>query len=401
MRQSRADSLPPVNATERSSAIRRTTARSSALLLYAGIFLIFSPIGVLIGLIQSPTQPAGWLFGLGLSVFSGIQALAWAWMFQGRRNRFLLLPVLVVFPFLVAPPLFRSIAQGGFLSAGQNLSVPLRQVILMAMGVVQLASGFTLLVLFIRRTEAGAEAARAELEMAARIHSTLVPRIDATVHGWEIVAVSRPSSQMGGDLVDAVVAGGRVDAYLADVSGHGVAAGLVMGMVKSALRMRLGAGGDAPLEAVVGDLNRVLNDLTRPDMFATFAAIRIDAAADGHSSRIGYALAGHLPIVKVCADGTLIELHNECLPLGIEPGEQYRSGSVALAPGDALVIITDGLVEVQDAAGRELGMDAIRRTLRDAAALKPAQVIAGLLARSDAHGRQIDDQSVLVVRRSA
>ncbi len=77
---------------------------------------------------------------------------------------------------------------------------------------------------------------------------------------------------MGGDIIDAVCGDHTVDVYLADVSGHGVGAGIVMSMVKGAIRMRLRAGGSLP--ALAADLNAVLTELTRDDMFATFAAVR-------------------------------------------------------------------------------------------------------------------------------
>ena len=97
--------------------------------------------------------------------------------------------------------------------------------------------------------------ARAEIELARQIHQVLVPAVARTVGEYEFAGFSAPSGDVGGDLVDVVShgtdlwsprAGGAADGwfgYVADVSGHGVSSGLVMGMFKSALRMRLLQGG--------------------------------------------------------------------------------------------------------------------------------------------------------------
>ncbi len=77
------------------------------------------------------------------------------------------------------------------------------------------------------------------MRLARQIHETLVPPIDYEDERIEVFGLSRASAAMGGDLVDLVHRDGSLDVYLADVSGHGVRAGVVMGMLKAAIRMRL------------------------------------------------------------------------------------------------------------------------------------------------------------------
>ena len=80
-------------------------------------------------------------------------------------------------------------------------------------------------------------------------------------------------------------------------------------------------------------------------------------------------------------------------------GFDYQSASLDCAPGDLLALITDGLTEVFDARDRELGMDAVKRLLAAAAARPLTEIADGILAAARAHGAQIDDQTLLLIRR--
>ena len=175
----------------------------------------------------------------------------------------------------------------------------------------------------------------------------------------EFAGASHPSGEVGGDLVDVVdSAEGRWIAYVADVSGHGVHAGVVMGLVKSAARMALHR--HASLEELLRDLNDVLMPLMRSNMFVTIAAV------ESTPGGIRFSLAGHLPILHFRADLSTVEevsIANVCNR--ILPDQAYSTGVVRCRPGDVLVLITDGLVEVFDRHDRELGLDAIKRVLVD------------------------------------
>src|SRR5262249_58816064 len=122
------------------------------------------------------------------------------------------------------------------------------------------------------------------------IHQVLVPAIDARMGGFEFYGTSKPSAEVGGDLIDLAGTDEKWVAYLADVSGHGVAPGLVMGMAKSASRMLLSSGDDS--ERLMPRLNEVLYPLKKPDMFVTFCSVSSNAG----SLRVG--LAGHPSILQ-------------------------------------------------------------------------------------------------------
>jgi sigma-B regulation protein RsbU (phosphoserine phosphatase) len=231
---------------------------------------------------------------------------------------------------------------------------------------------------------------RAEIELAHDIHTVLVPPVAKTTGGFEFFGVSHPSGEVGGDLIDVVDTGDGWFAYVADVSGHGVSSGVVMGMFKSALRMRLRSAG--AMDALLGDLNTVLVPLKSSAMYVTLACVRPVAGG------LEYAVAGHLPILRV-RDGQVVEATTPQIPIGMFEDYAFASAATDVAPGDLLALITDGLVEVFDAKDRELGLDAVKALLAGTAGRPLAEIADALRAAAHAHGKQLDDQSVLLIRR--
>lgn len=245
---------------------------------------------------------------------------------------------------------------------------------------------------FINGTAARYLRVTAEMELAHRIHQGLVPRVETTVDGFEFYGSSTPSGEVGGDLVDVVAEGNGWFGYVADVSGHGVSSGLVMGMFKSALRMRLRQGG--PMAALLADLNGVLYPLKSSAMYVTLACVR-----DAGYGTLDYAVAGHLPILRVRGDGTVDEVTTPQIPIGMFETYAFTSASMACAPGDLFALITDGLTEVFDRADRELGLEAIKTLLGSMAGRPLADIAGAVVARARAHGSQLDDQTLLLIRR--
>lgn len=362
-------------------------------LLYWGVFLLFGPIGVLVGLIQP--EPAGWVIGLALVIFSGV--IATGWLHAIQRRRFWLLVPINLLAILFPPFIFSTLYRLRFFNAGYEWSPFARRAVLAAMVVVLISVGFVLIVKYIRQESRAAERARAELSVAKGIHARVAPPIDLRQGPIEVLGRSRSSEEMGGDLIDAIAAPGAraVEVILADVSGHGVGAGIVMSMLKSAIRTRLTSR--VPLATLLADINGVLTDLTDEHMFATVACARI--YEDG---RVEYALAGHLPIIVATAEGKarrIEELANDNLPIGITHDEVFVSGSATLRPGDSLLFVTDGLTEVRHrVGGHELGLAPLRDAFAAHADAPLSEICERLFTLADTHGRRSDDQSVLLVR---
>lgn len=233
----------------------------------------------------------------------------------------------------------------------------------------------------------------AEIELAAEIHRVLVPAIDSKLGSFEFYGYSLPSGEVGGDLIDVAGTDARWVAYLADVSGHGVAPGVVAGMVKSAARMLLSsAEGDARLMA---RLNEVLYPLKKPDMFVTFCFV------DCNAGRLQFGTAGHPAILKYSAKTSEVT-HLECsnFPLAMMPDGEFETAALETEPGDVLALYTDGLLESANAAGEEFGIKGLENELRAHGRESLKAICASLQASVAAHGAQLDDQSVLLIRHA-
>jgi hypothetical protein len=234
--------------------------------------------------------------------------------------------------------------------------------------------------------------AHAEIELATEIHKVLVPAIDTRIGAFEFYGRSSPSGEVGGDLIDLAGSEDRWVAYLADVSGHGVAPGVVMGMVKSAARMLLSSGDDAG--HLLPRLNEVLYPLKKPDMFVTFCFL----ARNGDGLRVG--LAGHPAILHFSArtnEVALLDCPN--MPIGILPSGDFPSSEIRTEPGDVFALYTDGFLEPANAAGEEFGLTRLQGEFQKHGKESLGAIYQSLQESVARHGAQFDDQSLLLIRR--
>jgi serine phosphatase RsbU (regulator of sigma subunit) len=220
----------------------------------------------------------------------------------------------------------------------------------------------------------------------------LVPPIDTKIGGYEFYGRSSPSGEVGGDLIDLAGSEDHWVAYVADVSGHGVAPGVVMGMAKSAARMLLSSGDDTA--HLLPRLNEVLYPLKKPDMFVTFCFV----AKNGEGLRVG--LAGHPAILHFSATTNAVtQLECPNMPLGILPSGDFMSSEVRAESGDVFALYTDGFLEPMNAAGEEFGPARLQAEFQKLGG-KPLDVICRSLQESVArHGAQFDDQSLFLIRK--
>ena len=148
---------------------------------------------------------------------------------------------------------------------------------------------------------------------------------------------------------------------------------------------------------LLADLNTVLLEIKRPNMFATAACVRL-AGPDEAT----YALAGHLPVLHLHAASRTVErLTRGEMALGILAGQTYPESRVPVEGGDVLALVTDGLTEVEDRQGRELGLEGIEAALRADGYRSLDDLLQAILAAARAHGPQRDDQTVMLVRISS
>ncbi|MGH2614656.1 MAG: ATP-binding SpoIIE family protein phosphatase [Thermomicrobiales bacterium] len=188
-----------------------------------------------------------------------------------------------------------------------------------------------------------------ELSAARVIQQQLLPKDLPSVPGWQIAAYYQPARAVGGDFYDFLELGnGRVALVAGDVTDKGIPAALVMATTHSILR------GFAPgLESPGAVLERA-NDRLYSDIPAQMFVTCLYAVLDPDSGRLRYANAGHnLPYVATAAG--FRELRATGMPLGAMPDTTYEESETVLAPGDNMLLHSDGLVEARNDAGEMFG----------------------------------------------
>jgi len=231
-----------------------------------------------------------------------------------------------------------------------------------------------------------------ELSLAHGIQATLVPTVSFQNASFELYGKSVPSAEMGGDLVDVIESEVGLVAYVADISGHGLPAGQLMGMLKTAMRLAVQLR-QMPV-AALESADRVLPDLKGREMFATLALLRFDA-----SSEAEYALAGH-PSILHYRHGSrdTARLSMEQLPLGLIPGGSYASKRVTYSPRDLFLLVTDGITEVANARDEEFGLTRLQELLTQNATRALPEIWDLIMREVQQYGPQQDDQSLLLLR---
>jgi hypothetical protein len=372
----------------------KTIPRTSLVGFLLGVFFIFSTMGLTADVIEMGRQPTP-RFLLGV-LLSGLFAMFYAFTGFALRKQFwkAFVPVLAVHLALMymlarsLPDLPQSVPMGAAEIARLQSRLALSGIATM------IAIGLGYGCFLYSSITAGRRYFRehAEIELAAEIHHVLVPAIDAKIGGYEFYGRSLPSGEVGGDLIDLAGTEDHWVAYVADVSGHGVAPGVVMGMVKSAARMLLSSGDDAG--RLLTRLNEVLNPLKKPDMFVTFCFL----ARSGDRLRVG--LAGHPPILHFSArTSEVTPLEGPNMPLGILPSAEFVTSEIRPEQGDVFALYTDGLLEVANVAGEEFGLKNLQAELRRCGR-EPLDVICrSLQERIARHGAQFDDQSLLLIKQ--
>ncbi|MCA9284376.1 MAG: serine/threonine-protein phosphatase [Phycisphaerales bacterium] len=371
------------------AASRRDPARDyrivgpDSFLFFLGVFFIFAPVMMLVVTVpRVEPPPLNTILWFGLS---GLMGAGWAYTSVKRRWWYFLTLVVGQLGMVVV---FSGIVRTGLVFRGAGISL------LGAGSVVQLALGYVLMVWFIRREGVQTLRLRAEMDLARGIHEHLVPRVALRTPIVDVEGVSQASTEMGGDLLEAVERpDGSMEIVLADASGHGVRAGVLMAMLKSA--MHASRDRDEGLSAFLARLNRIVTDLREPGMFVTLAAARI--APDGAMT---HALAGHLPIL-LRRGGAVIELEEGGLPLGVVREATYERGATTLEPGDVLLLCSDGVTEAAAADGELFGDERLRAALAnapDGSAQSMRQAIEAAVDQYTGPRPLADDRTVLVVR---
>lgn len=235
-----------------------------------------------------------------------------------------------------------------------------------------------------------------ELRTAYTIQSRLLPAKLPAIDGYRFAGVSRPCRTVSGDYYDIVVRpDGRIYFIIADVSGKGITAALVMASLATAFNIFTRTD-PAPAD-LVRDLNVTLAPKTAPAKFATLVAGVLDPA----SGVVDFTNAGHVPPLVVTRSG-VTTLKSTDLVVGLFAQAKYRNQHVELAPGDSLVLFTDGVTEAENEKEEQLGLEDVASMLAPLHATPAADILDKIDQQVAAHIGTVapgDDVTMMAVTR--
>jgi hypothetical protein len=238
--------------------------------------------------------------------------------------------------------------------------------------------------------------ARDELEAGRKVQQALMPDPHPSFPGWSLSLFTRPANEVGGDLVDFIrMDDSRAALVLADVSGKGLQAALLMAKLQATLRVL--AQECSSLGVCLGRANRVFHRDGIPGSFASLLSVEIRS----DSGEIRFANAGHLPPLLVTAND--VRTMSKGQPaLGLRSESLYEEQRLTLEPGEIFFVYSDGLTEAVDEAGNFYGEEravalagSFRGLLADEIAARVTAAVDGFRRNARAN----DDLSFLVLRK--
>jgi serine phosphatase RsbU (regulator of sigma subunit) len=250
--------------------------------------------------------------------------------------------------------------------------------------------------LLIKTVEQQRDSLLKEVELAAQVQRLFLPSHRPPIAGLEIAGMMHPARGVGGDYYDYF----PLDAHttqviIADVSGKGVPAALLMSATAAALRLE--ANSDRNMLQQVERLNTEIGAVSDPEQYVTLLVGEIDT----NKRTIRYVNCGHNPALLFRAKtGTLTRLNSSCPPIGLSPEEICELSSEDLMAGDVLVFYTDGVTEAENRRGEEFGMERLSATVVRSSLLSAEDLSNNIYnAAADFCGDDFnDDMTILVVK---
>jgi serine phosphatase RsbU (regulator of sigma subunit) len=242
-----------------------------------------------------------------------------------------------------------------------------------------------------------------ELAVARQIQLSLLPAAAPVVPGWEIATCYEAAQQVGGDFYDFFWVSRpqqderRFGIVIADVTGKGVPAALFMALTRTTIR-NVASGDRSPAATL-----ELTNELLLRDSHTDLLLTAFYALLDPDQGDLVYSNAGHNPpLYYTVATGTFTELSSSGLLLGVLPDMRLPGGRITIAPGDLLVLYTDGITEAMNPAMEEFGMARFRETIAAHSHRSPQEIVDAVTASIHQFAGDMpawDDLTLVVVRR--
>ncbi|MFH1748067.1 MAG: GAF domain-containing SpoIIE family protein phosphatase [Planctomycetota bacterium] len=236
-----------------------------------------------------------------------------------------------------------------------------------------------------------------DLEIARQIQLALFPKENPTITGYEIAGWNRSADETGGDCYDFMpLEDGRLAMLLADATGHGIGAALVIAQCRSLVRAMLSVTQD--LARVVASVNRLLTEDLASERFVTaFFGI-----LDPRNQRLEYIAAGQGPLMFLTSEAVECRTAN-ALPLGVLEDLEFPTDSFDFQDPNTLVLLTDGFYEAANPASELFGEERVTSFIRNHPNLPLPDLIAALhddVTRFTGRQSHADDLTAVLVRRS-
>jgi phosphoserine phosphatase RsbU/P len=242
-------------------------------------------------------------------------------------------------------------------------------------------------------TESQRAALQRDLDLASQVQRNLLPQVNLQAGGWDTSYYYAPLGPVSGDYCDLIPSDGQLFFVLGDVSGNGVAASMLMAQLHALFRSLTGMA--LPLGQMVTQTNRVLCDSALAGQYATLICGLAKPTGDVEIHN-----AGHCPAIMVGSGGVL-RIESTGLPLGMFHEVDFSATRLHMETGDMLLLYTDGLSEAR-CADEEYGVDRVTRVVRQAAAKRPAELVAACLSdlRAFVDGPSLDDLTLVSIQRT-
>jgi len=233
-----------------------------------------------------------------------------------------------------------------------------------------------------------------EVELAAQVQRLFLPAGEPDIAGLEIAGMMQPARGVGGDYYDYILIDPHtIQVIVADVSGKGVPAALLMSATAAATR--LGANRGRNMLEQVQRLNSGILSVSDDGRFVTLLIAEIDT----RKRMIHYVNCGHNPALLFKAStGTLTRLNSSCPPIGLSPEENCELSSADLGPGDMVLFYTDGVTEAENKFGEEFGIQRLSEVLRRGSSLSAEDLMGDIYnTAGNFCGDEFSDDVTIVV----
>jgi serine phosphatase RsbU (regulator of sigma subunit) len=374
--------------------------------LAAAVLLMFGTIGPLNALLTPPDQTLRPLEIVIITLASG--GISACIVLFGNRKILLIIslalclglmlgadPILDLFT--TRPPPSRKAPDGSVTLTQMQLDdFRDQRTVVAAGGMVLLSLGYVMFIILLSSEGRQRVRLEAEISIARGIQESLIPATGVLTRIAEAAGLTVPASEVGGDYFDFLeLPDGSLAVFAADVAGHGVGAGILGAMTKSAFRAHIVH--DPSPASMLTFLNGTLSRLVERKMFITAAYLLLDATRG--SARV--ATAGHPAILHADTGGRISEMRTPSMALGMDRNATFTEVTIPCARGHLFLLYTDGVVESTSGEGEQLGTERLKSMLKGVRDLAPAQLCEALVKGAESfRGKAavMDDVTVVAVR---